>query len=128
MTGTADLAFNPAAGAYDPTASGSQISSAWSLPPDLLQSIQSAVGGMNTALQAQGQIPGLLGSVQQGQQQLQQSQALDTSTYPTYPNPAGLGTQTGSQAPVQAVSAAQYIADRGQTPWSYIGEALSRQR
>ncbi len=120
LTGTAGLSFNPAAGAYDPAPSAAKASSPWALPPDLMQSLQGAVGGMNTALQAQNQIPSLMGALQQTQAQ---SQALDTSDYPTYPNPAGLGTQNGG-----APSAPQYLADRGLTPYSLPGEASVRTR
>jgi len=61
----------------------------------------------------------------QGQVQAFQ-QFANTSGYPSWPNPAGLGTQTGLAPTQQATSQPADISSRGLNPWSLKGEAMAR--
>ena len=92
--------------------------------------VQTQQGNVNIAQGAQSMIPGMQNQLQ-GQMQAFQNFA-NTSGYPSYPNPAGLGTQTGIMPTTQTSSQSQMttapadISSRGLNPWSLKGEAMAR--
>ena len=90
---------------------------------------QGQQGNFNTAQNAAAtMIPGLQNQIQSQMQAYQQT--INANAYPSFPNAAGLGTQTGyGSAPAQnsnQQSQSEGPAPRGLNPWSLQGEALSR--
>lgn len=72
---------------------------------------------LNTANQAQSQLPGLINKV--GSQIMG---AISSQQYPSYQNSMGLG----SQQPFGKAQAESGATSRGFNPWSLVGEANSR--
>jgi hypothetical protein len=93
--------------------------------------VQTQQGNVNNAQNAAGSMLPMMQNQLQGQVQAFQ-QFANTSGYPSWPNPAGLGTQIGLAPTQQATSQNQTasqpadISSRGLNPWSLKGEAMAR--
>ena len=91
--------------------------------------VQTQQGNVNTA---QGTAGSMLPQYQQNMQNQMSAfgQYLNTSGYPSFPNPGGFGSQTGytqgsSPATNQTKTDSGAIS-RGLNPWSLQGEAMAR--